>query len=223
MLKRLKQRIETIGLSFKSQLIIFIVLNISLIAFAVLFFIFIKNVVVIAFFLVMIVGLDYVYLTRYKSIEKANEEALLREWIGLVALFKVYLKNNYNIYSSLKEIATFASSKLLDRLEKLIDKIDNDKSVVPFIEFSREFKSLQIEQLMISLYQMIDEGNDSTRLQQFEMQLNKLRDEMYQDEISLKEKSLNSTTIFPLSGSGLIIVMITFGVISVIGDMINGF
>ena len=223
MLKKLKNRIEAIGLSFKSQLIIFIILNVFIIAFGVLFYLFIRNVVVIAFFLVMIVGLDYVYLTRYKAIEKDNEEALLREWIGLVSFFKVYLKNNYNIYSSLKEISTFASSKLLDRLERLIDRIDNDKSVVPFIEFSREFKSLQIEQLMISLYQMIDEGNDSIRLQQFEIQLNKLRDETYQDELSLKERSLNSMTIFPLIGSGMIIVMITFGVISVIGDMVNGF
>lgn len=223
MLKRLKFRIESIGLTFKSQVTLFVILNVTLIGAGVGGFLYIRNVVVIAFFLILIVGADYVFLTRYKNIEKANEEALFREWIALVSLFKVYLRNNYNIYSSLKEIANFASPKLLDRLEKLIDRINEDKSVIPFIDFAKEFNSLQIEQLMISIYQMIDEGNDSLRLQQFEIHLNKLRDEMYQDEIELKEKSLNSMNVFPLIGSGLIIVMITFGVISVIGDMVNGF
>ena len=69
---------------------------------------------------------------------------------------------------------------------------------------------------------MIDEGNDSPYLIQFESIFSNLRDELYQSIIQKKDKSLANMTMLPLVGSGLLIVMITFGVIQVMGEMISG-
>ena len=81
---------------------------------------------------------------------------------------------------------------------------------------------LAIEQLMISIYQMIDEGNDSPYLMQFETIFSKLRDELYASIIEKRNKELGNMSLFPLLGSSLLIIMISFGVMEVIGGMISG-
>ena len=69
---------------------------------------------------------------------------------------------------------------------------------------------------------MVDEGTNLAYLQQFELLFAKLREESLKDELDHKYKSLSSATIFPLIGSALLIVMITFGIIEVIGESLNG-
>ena len=77
-------------------------------------------------------------------------------------------------------------------------------------------------QLMISVYQMVDEGNSSSYLRQLEVLFAKLSDELYTKEFQKQDKKLGSMTAFPLIGSAILILMITVGVINVIGDMISG-
>lgn len=140
----------------------------------------------------------------------------------MLSFFKTYIKNDYSVYQCFVEISNFTSGLLLERINKLIEEIDNDKSITPFINFSNHFHSMQIEQLMICLYQMVDEGTNLAYLQQFELLFAKLREESLKDELDHKYKSLSSATIFPLIGSALLIVMITFGIIEVIGESLNG-
>ena len=47
-------------------------------------------------------------------------------------------------------------------------------------------------------------------------------EESYEKEYTKKEKRLNTMTIFPLVASALLIVMICFGVVAIIGEMLNG-
>lgn len=221
-MNKLKSAVESVGLSFKREIIQLIVLNLLIIGGGVALYIYSKNIVVIAFTLLSLLLLNYLYLTRYKSIKIQNEDNLRNEFISLLSFFKTYIKNDFSVYQCFKEITNFTSGILLERINKLIEEIDNDKSITPFINFSNYFHNMQIEQLMICLYQMVDEGSNIAYLSQFELLFSKLRDESLKDELDHKYKSLSTTMIFPLIGSALLIVMITFGIVQVIGDSLNG-
>ena len=221
-MNKLKAKIELAGLSFKKEIIIFIILNISSISISLFAILYFKNPIFLAFALFLLIILDYYYLSRYSSILKINNGEITTEFVSLLPFFRTYLKNHYSIYQALKELVSFSSDRLADRLNKLIGDIDEDKSITPFINFANQFDSSNIEQLMISIYQMIDEGNDSPYLLQFESIFSKLSDNLYLSIIEKRNKELGNLSIFPLIGSSLLIVMISFGVMEVIGGMING-
>ena len=221
-MNKLKLLVESVGLSFKKEISILVAINIALLIGGALFYVFTKNAIVIAFALFALALINYLYLSRYKSIKQRNEDASRNEFISLLSFFKTYIKNDYSVYQCFVEICNFTSGLLLERINKLIEEIDSDKSITPFINFSNHFHSMQIEQLMICLYQMVDEGTNLAYLQQFELLFAKLREESLKDELDHKYKSLSSATIFPLIGSALLIVMITFGIIEVIGESLNG-
>ena len=222
-MNKLRLSIESCGLSFKKEMITIALINLLFIGGIVGVVFYLKKPIFIAFVIFFLIIVDYLYLSRYKTILISKNGDVGQEFISLLPFFRTYLKNNYSVYNALQELIAFSSEPLKERLSKLISDMDKDKSVTPFINFASDFKSNSVEQLMISIYQMIDEGNDSPYLIQFESIFSNLRDELYQSIIQKKDKSLANMTMLPLVGSGLLIVMITFGVIQVMGEMISGF
>lgn len=221
-MKKIKNRIINLGLSFRKEVTVLIIINVFIICVGVLAIILTKQLFALIFIGVALLVINYVYLSRYQNLENARKEDNLRDLMNIVTFFKVYLQNGLNVYASLKEVSEFANPYLHEKFLFLLHQIDEDKSVQPFINFARNFDELIIEQLFISIYQMIDEGNNSSYLRQFEMIFNKLSNEIYDNEFLKKEKKLSSSTMFPLIGSGLLIVMITIGVVTVIGEMLYG-
>lgn len=222
MIKKTKERIINLGLNLRKEITLLIILNVSILLIGITLVILLKNLLLlIAIFFVLLVT-NYLYISRYQSLENTQKENNLKDLTNIITFFKVYLENGFNVYTSLKEVSEFANPFLHEKLFYLLHQIDEDKSVQPFINFAKNFDELIIEQLFISIYQMVDEGNNSSYLRQFELIFNKLSSEIYNNEFLKKEKRLSSITMFPLIGSGLLIIMITIGVVQVIGEMLYG-
>ena len=221
-MSKLKEKIVSAGYSVKKEITIVVIVDVVLGLLTALGFIFINNIVVLAIGVIAIGLFSYLYLSRFSSILKQQEMDNIKNFVMIFTFFKIYLKNGYNIYTALKAIEPFANPFVLEKLSLLTYEMDEDKSVKPFVKFARNFNLLLIEQLMISIYQMIDAGSNESYLLQFEILFNKLSEENYQSEFQKKEKKLMFVTYFPLIGSALLIVMITLGVVAVIGEMVNG-
>ena len=69
---------------------------------------------------------------------------------------------------------------------------------------------------------MVAEGNKDIYLVQYELLFNKMRDEASKNLVEKKRNMMDSLSIFPLIASALLIVMITFGVMNIVGESING-
>lgn len=221
-MNKFKKRLQNIGLSYKKEMTILIILNIVMLSFSIAAFLYIKNPIIFAFLLLIDGGMNFVYLSRYKNMELNIESSLHDEFVSLLPFYKTYISNGFNVYKAFQELLPFSSEELKERIEKMIEDIDEDKSIKPYINFAKRFKDNEIEQLLICIYQMVDDGNNEKYVNQFEIIFSRLRDEKYKNIIERKDKSLSSLSIFPLIGSALQIVMITFGILSTIGEMING-
>lgn len=221
-MKSLIQKMKRLGLSPKKELLIFGIVNGVLLAVGITLFIILKNPIILVFSGVFVGIFSILYLSRYGStIEKINTENLV-EFSELFSYFRIYIKNGYNVYNALKEISSFANKNLREMLEVLLEEIDSDKSVKPFINFANNFNEIIIEELMISIYQMIDDGEQSNYLIQFEFIFDKFSESITQKQLQKKNSRLGTFCSSALVASCFLIIVITIGIVGLIGELTNG-
>lgn len=221
-MKNLKYKIEKLGLSYKKEATKFVVIIFALIVVGIAGTLVLKNPLFLVFSGGFAVIFTIFYVNRYDAIlNKVNEKNLL-EFSNLFSFFRIYIKNGYNVYNALKEISKFANKDLECMLRQLLEDIDNDKSVQPFISFSRNFNEIIIEELMLSVYQMVDEGEQSNYLTQFSYIFDKFSDLLVKRELEKKKSRLGTLSSAPLLASGFLIIVITIGIILILGDFTNG-
>ena len=222
MINKIKNQILKLGLNPKREVLILLVVNLLLIISGLVVFLILKQVIYAAICVAIAFLFDLVFLTRYsKQIDTKSVENL-QEFATLFGYFRIFIHNGYSVYSALKEITPFANNDLKNHLQKLIDDIDKDKTVQPFIDFAHEFNEIIVEEMMISIYQLIDDGESSDYLIQFELIFDKFSDLLYQRYLRGKDSKLGTLGSAPLIGSCFLIIVLTIGIISVIGELING-
>ena len=222
MIKKMKEQILSLGLNPKKELIIALSLNTFALLSCVPLYIFLKQLTYCLFAVGFAFIFDILFLTRYsKQIEKKNV-ANLQEFAALFGYFRIYIHNGFSVYSALKELTNFANPDLKLLLENLLTEIDKDKSVQPFINFARKFNEVVVEEMMISIYQLIDDGEASEYLMQFELIFDKFSDLLYQKYLRSKDSKLGTLGSAPLIGSCFLIIVLTIGIISIIGDLLSG-
>lgn len=221
-MKRIIERMAKLGFSPKQEILKFSLIELVIIAVSALATIYLKES------LLAIVGVAFsaifgvLYFSRYGSkIEQINKQNI-EDFANLFSYFRIYIHNGFSVYSALKEIMLFASPDLRELLEKLLKDIDSDKTVQPFVKFARNFNEIIVEEMMISIYQMIDDGEQSEYLTQFELIFDKFSEVMYQKNLRAKDSKLGTLSSAPLVGSCFLIIALTLGIMSVIGEMING-
>ena len=215
-----RQTIEFVGLSYKKELIKVILINlISLIGGAVAF-LFTKNIVVPIVAAIVLGLMDFFLLTRYGDKKRAILKNRENELIAIISYFEVYIQNNNNVYQSFNQLIPYCSDWMKEKIEELLRQIDEDKTVQPFIDFAHNFQSLSIHSLMLSIYQMVDQGENSEQLIQFNVIFDELAKNRSKEIIDNKEKSLANMSTFPLVGAGLITITLTISILSILGDLI---
>ena len=221
-MKKMIARMHRLGLSPKKEFIILGVVDLALIIASVIGKIFMKNMVFLLIGPGIAVIFSIMFLSRYENmINKINSNNLL-EFSDLFSFFRIYIKNGYNVYNALKEISYFANENLKELLEKLLSEIDNDKTVQPFINFAKNFDEIIIEELLISIYQMVDEGEQSNYLMQFDFIFDKFSENLVAKELRKKDSKLGTLSTSALFGSCFLIIVIAIGIVGVIGDLTNG-
>ncbi len=221
-MSKLKERMSALHISFNKEIVRFVIIAVIItVAFLVAILLSKIYYLAIAYLMLMLI-FSYFYFSRYKSMEKKQKNDDLIEFVNLFTFFRIYLKNGFGVYSSLKEISSFANQSLKGKLEKLLKDIDEDKTVVPFVNFAHHFEELIVEEMMISIYQMIDDGSESNYLIQFELIFDKFSELLHSKQLNNKDKSLANLTMTSLVGSAYLIIMITIGVVTLIGEMLNG-
>lgn len=219
--KTFKNRIESLGLNYNKEisLIVIIFVSFALGGFAIYYFL---HEILIGI-VVMVLGfvIDVYYLTRYSALEKALEKEHIDELVSLLSYFEIYISNKNNVYNSFRMLLPYCSIFMDEAINTLLNKIDQDKTVGPYIDFATKFNSHVVESLMLSIYQMVDNGENITQFSEFELHFSNIRNKFQDDLIESQKKSLDSLNMFPLIGAGLITITLSLSIITIIGDYVN--
>lgn len=222
MKKSLKQKYIESGLNFRFEMTLLLAQIILAFGLEVAIYFFYG----LSFFLVipvlfLMASLLYSYMKLDKNKRKMQEEDV-NEFIRIFTFFSIYIEDGYNVYQSLKEVKDFASSRIKGKLEKLLSEIEEDKSVAPYINFASYFTLSKIKEVMIAIFEMVDEGSGGAYIAQFKYIFSKLRDNEYENNKVRKLERLSALSFLPLLGSGLTMVMLALCLVTIMGGIMDG-
>ena len=221
MKKTLKDRIQDLGLSYtKEMLVVWMIVLISLGGGFAIYYFLKETIIAVS---VAVIGLALVgyYLTRYSKLERKMEKGHVDEFISLLSYFEIFISNHNNVYTSFRMLLPYCSVFMDDAINSLLNQIDVDKTVGPYINFAAKFKNRIIESLMVSIYQMVDNGETINQFSEFDLLFANVREKYQEDLIDSKKKSLEALNSFPLIGAGAITISLSLSIISIIGDFVN--
>ena len=217
----LKETIEFVGLSYRIELLKVFLVNILFILGAVTLYIFVHNLIYAILVIVGLLVADYLLLSRFKDKKNMVLKARENELVAIISYFQVYVQNKNNVYQSFNLLLPYCSPWMKDKVETLLKEIDQDKSVQPFINFARNFQQLVSQSLMLSIYQMVEQGENSNQIKQFSVIFDEISKSRNKEMIEQKEKSLSNMATFPLIGAGLITMTLTISILMIMGDVMN--
>ena len=220
MKNNLKETIEFVGLSYKKELLKIVLINFVLLAIAVVVYLFLDNLIYAIMIFVGLCLLDFFLITRYNDKKQTILKNRENELVAIISYFEVYIQNNNNVYQSFAQLIPYCSDWMKEKVETLLSEIDKDKTVQPFINFAHNFQQLSSHSLMLSIYQMIDQGENSEQLLQFNVIYDELAKNRNKELIDQQDRALSNMSTFPLIGAGLITVTLTISILTILGDLI---
>ena len=218
---KIRETIEFAGLSYQKEMTKITLINIVMLIAGVALYFFLKNIIYSMFVLIALAVLDYVLISQYNDKKKAIIKSRENELIAIISYFDVYIRNNNNVYQSFNLLIPYCSFWMKGKIEELLEEIDKDKTVQPFVNFANNFKNIATQSLMLSIYQMIDQGENSEQLTHFNVLFDEISRNRNQEMVEQKNKALSNMSTFPLIGAGLITISLTISILTILGDLIN--
>ena len=220
-MSKLEQTMEFLGLSYKKEMQKLLIINLVLLAVGVGLYFLKIDLYIILIYAVIIIVVDFVYFSHYSTLKNKLINERDDEFISLMSYFQIFISNHNNVYNSFRLLLPYTSSWMKEQIETLLREIDNDKTVQPFINLGLKFKALIIESVLISIYQMVEQGEEINATSEFSILFSQLSQSHQIERIQAKEHSFDITSSFPLVGAAMLTVLIMFCVISIIGEVIN--
>ena len=223
MASNLRKTIEFCGKSYKKEITKLLIINAFLVIATLGLFYFLKFSIY-TFIPVALIGVfDFLFISSFSSKKKKMQEEREDEFISLVSYFQVFINNGINVYQSFKSLINYSSTWMSEQISELIEEIDKDKTVQPFINFANKFVSPIVANVMVSIYQMVDQGDSREQLNQFTIFFSQLSKNNQKNLIDKKERSLSTLDVFPLVGTGLTTILITLSIVLIMGDLVHVF
>ena len=223
MLKKLKQKILNLKLNPKKEFLKFLIGNLVITAVGIVLIFINKSLYYLFFIAIGDLFFSYLFLSRYDQIESDKRKRLEVEFVEVFSYLRIYLLNKETVYTALTKANQYTSKEMNTKISEFLIKIDDDKSIVPFLEFGKYFKNKTIEEVMIALYQMVDGGYQENYINQFIIVFENLRKISEEGSLNNRYKKMNNLNLFTLFGSAYLMLVMLIVIVTVIGDMTNGF
>ncbi len=212
-----------LNLDPKKEFLKLVIGNLLIVVISILLIFFLKSLFYLAVLVLGVILFTYCFFYRYDQIEDNKRRKLEIEFVEVFSYLRIYLVNKETVYTALKKANEYTSKEMNKLINNFLIKIDEDKSILPFLEFGRYFKNKTIEEVMISLYQMIDGGYTDNYLNQFILIFENLRKRTNEENSHHRLKKLQNLNLLSLVGSGYLMMVMLIVIVSIIGELTNGF
>ena len=221
MLNNFKKTIEFLGLSYKKEQIKIIVSNFVLLASFAALLIFNRTPFVIVLGVLVILGINYYIFSSYSLRKQKLNKDRADEFVYVISYFRIFISNRNNVYQSFNKIIDYSSDWMKEKLEIFLRAVDGDKSIKPFTDLADRFELPIARNVLVSIYQMVEQGETSEQLNQFTILFEQMSKTLNDERKDRKLRSFDLVGFFPIIGAGLVTIALTFSMLSLVGDMIN--
>ena len=220
-MKKINGFLQSLNLNFKKELCLYLFTNLIFIGLAIAIYLLTNNLFFLSIIVLLDVFCNIALIMRYSFIKDKILKSHEDEFIYFIQYLEIFLSNGYNVYSSFIAIKSFMSYWMQDRIDELTLAIDQDKTIAPYINFSKNFKTPIVSNVMMNIFQMVNQGEDVKKLEQFDLLFIRFFENHQELETIKTKKSMDNLSIFPLIGAGIITIMLIVGVVIIMEDMIN--
>ena len=221
MKNKLKKQIEYCGLSYKSEIRKFVLINIVIGILGFICYFFTKNLSLVISIGFLGLVFNYLIISNYSTKVKLLDEERENEFVTIISYFEIFISNRNNVYQSFSKTIPYCSDWMKDIMSNFLKEIDSDKTIQPFINFANNFKIKIATNIMLSIFTMVDQGESFEQINQFQLLFEQLQKSKRIENLEKKQRSLSILTSLPLVGAAGMTVTLTISVISIIGDLIN--
>lgn len=166
-----------------------------------------------------LLGYQQLIVNKHESVLMKRNKAFVTSFNYL----RLYLANHQNVYQALKSVERLGIVEINEPLQQLITAIDDDKTVAPFINYAHHFTHPLTEEVMMAVFQLVDNGMAGNFLYQFNYLFNRMNAETDKAAINKLNRNFEQLTMFPLLGAGVLVLGLAFGVMMMIGRSLYGF
>lgn len=221
MLNNFKKTIEFLGLNYKKEQIKIIISNVVLLTLFAVLLIFNRTPFVIVMGVLVILGINYYIFSSYSLKKQKLNKDRADEFVYVISYFRIFISNRNNVYQSFNKIIDYSSDWMKEKLEIFLRAIDGDKSIKPFTDLADRFELPIARNVLVSIYQMVEQGETSEQLNQFTILFEQMSKTLNDERKDRKLRSFDLVGFFPIVGAGLVTIALTFSMLSLVGDMIN--
>ena len=217
MIEKLKLLCGRLKIDFKKDLIITIVVFSFILAVGVVLSFVYSLIIGI---IIWVIGFIYVFLhySNLKSLVKQLTNSKEIAFNGFYRYVVTLLKNNHILYSALQASLEYVDEVLVDDVNQLINEMENDTTMEPFLNFSMSFDDENIKQMIILLYKTQDSGIIDDVLDSINDCIVNLQDTSIKNYIYKEVKKIEKYYMFPIILSAVVMIMVSFYVFSLIGE-----
>ncbi len=171
---------------------------------------------------VLIIGFGFVFFYMHISALRSMSKQLTNSkeiaFNGFYRYVITLLKNNHILYSALQASLEYVDEVLIDDVNILINDMENDPSLEPFMRFSSNFDDDTIKQMIILLYKTQEVGIINDVLDSINECMVHLQDTSIKNYINKEEKKIERFYMMPIILSAAVMIIISFYVFSLIGQ-----
>ena len=171
---------------------------------------------------ILIIGFGFVFFYMHISALRSMSKQLTNSkeiaFNGFYRYVITLLKNNHILYSALQASLEYVDEVLIDDVNILINDMENDPSLEPFMRFSSNFDDDTIKQMIILLYKTQEVGIINDVLDSINECMVHLQDTSIKNYINKEEKKIERFYMMPIILSAAVMIIISFYVFSLIGQ-----
>ena len=172
--------------------------------------------------ILLLLYLGFIYYMnnkKQKEIKKEKEDKEY-EFANLVSYLLIFLENNFNVYQALLLTTSYCNDSLSSDIEKLIEEIDYDKSIVPYQNFAQKFETNIIYQLVMMIYQLDINGYDVKYLHNFPLLIENIRQAKIENMISIRKTNMSYLTVLPIISLLVVVFTLSLLILTMMGGII---
>lgn len=164
----------------------------------------------------------FLLISRRRSKAGAEKEEDEEQFVLLFSYFSIFVQDGFNVFNALEAVIPYSKGRVRNHLEGLIRQIGEDKTLTPFLAFASRFASLEIKEVMLTVYQMVEQGSGGIYLVQFQRLFSKLSEQKRQRRERKHLERLDGLSFLPLLGAGISMLMLMLALLEIMGGMLNG-
>lgn len=218
-MKKLKEKINFLNKNYKTEITRLLIIDFLISVSFIFLIIYSKNLLILVYFFGILVVFNFFYLTRYQRIINKNNANLINDFINTFSYFRIYISNNMNAYNAFKEVSKYSSPFIKTKLLVLLDEIDEDKSLKPYMNFAKNFNNKKVEEVMIAIYEMVNEGNSENYLNQFTSVFTSFKARVEKTNQEKRFSKFNLINAMSMGGMMLIMILIMLSIVNMVGEI----